>query len=77
MHLHSRCCSHPRRAVQGSLLQCNSSRPSSRAVRQVVHMPDAVSTSAADNVTEKEAMSQTYNEQMAKQMGWANPFEVG
>jgi hypothetical protein len=27
-------------------------------------------------VTEKEEMSRKYNEQMQKQMGWNNPFEV-
>jgi hypothetical protein len=28
-------------------------------------------------LTEKEVMSRKYNEQMQKQMGWNNPFEVG
>lgn len=27
-------------------------------------------------VTEKEVMSRSYNQQMAKQMGWDRPFEV-
>lgn len=27
-------------------------------------------------ITEKEEMSRKYNEQMQKQMGWNNPFEV-
>lgn len=39
-----------------------------------------VTTSSAaqqeEVVTEKEAMSRKYNEQMQKQMGWNNPFEV-
>lgn len=30
----------------------------------------------AEPATEKEVMSQAYNEQMQKQMGWNNPYEV-
>lgn len=30
-----------------------------------------------EELTEKEVMSRKYNEQMQKQMGWNNPYEVG
>jgi hypothetical protein len=34
------------------------------------------STQQQEPITEKEEMSRAYNEQMQKQMGWNNPYEV-
>jgi hypothetical protein len=34
------------------------------------------STHKQEDLTEKEVMSRAYNEQMQKQMGWNNPYEV-
>jgi hypothetical protein len=34
------------------------------------------STQEQEDLTEKEVMSRAYNEQMQKQMGWNNPYEV-
>jgi hypothetical protein len=34
------------------------------------------STQQQEPITEKEVMSRAYNEQMQKQMGWNNPYEV-
>lgn len=59
-----------------SLLQC--SRPRVVRVRSQNQSTTTFtkSTQQQEPITEKEVMSMAYNEQMQKQMGWNNPYEV-
>ena len=65
---------------QQQRVPCRFQRSSTRIVRVRSQQQNVatVSTSQqqAEPVTEKEQMSRAYNEQMARQMGWANPYEV-
>ena len=51
--------------------------PTTRVLAQQQQQSVAtVSTQQEGELTEKEVMSRAYNEQMQKQMGWNNPYEV-
>lgn len=68
------------RGVQARPLRSQCSRPRVTATPVQAQQQNATtvttSTQEQEDLTEKEVMSRAYNEQMQKQMGWNNPYEV-